>query len=99
MGDFDLANRPTGKCRTCEAPIIWTLTQKNHRHPLNPEPVEGGNVIVTGRILAGRDRDTPTILVLKGHEMHAVESGRLRYVSHFATCPDSSSHRKDRRRA
>jgi hypothetical protein len=94
MGDFDLANRPTGTCRSCAAPIVWTLTTKNRRMPLDPEPVNDGNVVVTGRILAGRDRDTPTILVLRPGEDEHLDADRLRYVSHFSSCPDAQKHRR-----
>jgi hypothetical protein len=33
-------------CTLCHAPIVWRLTVGNRRFRLEPEPAEGGNVVV-----------------------------------------------------
>lgn len=75
-------------CRSCKAPIRWTLTVNGKRMPIDPDPAPDGNVWVTG-ITEG----IPTIEVaLTGDAVPA--SVPIRYHSHFVTCPDRDSWRK-----
>ena len=71
-------------CKSCGAPIIWAKTPKGKRLPLDPEPVDNGNVILTteGAVVLGVAVNEPEYAHLD------------KYVSHFATCPSASSHRK-----
>ena len=72
-------------CRSCGAKIIWTITAKGHRMPVDAERVNGGNIA-----LAPDPSGTPTSLVLhlqKGQTTTA-------YRSHFVSCPPADQHRK-----
>ena len=74
----------TDRCRSCKASIVWAITEKGHRIPLDAEPTVAGNlVIVDGVARPPRiDDDVPF----------------LQWVSHFATCPHADQHRKQVRR-
>lgn len=75
----------TTPCRACGAPMIWTVTAINGKAiPLDAEPVPEGNIV----IIDGRAVVTT--------EPAAV--GELRYVSHFATCPEAKRFRKGAKR-
>jgi len=69
----------TGECRSCHAPILWSMTPKGKRIPLDPEPVDRGNIDI------GEDGIARVALV---------ETGKMRHVSHFTTCPDAPQHRR-----
>jgi len=67
-------------CRTCRQPIRWAYTRNGHAIPLDPEPVNGGNLRLDR---LGR------VVVVPTDKRH----GPL-YVSHFATCPHATQHRR-----
>jgi hypothetical protein len=73
---------PDAACRSCGALIAWRSTLSGRRIPVDPEPVEGGNihVLANGRI------------VVEGSDTQ-VWSGAPRYRSHFATCPQAGEWR------
>jgi len=81
---------PIEHCKSCGAPIYWATSEASgKRHPVDVEPVEDGNVLLSlrgGTGLVAR-------VLKKGEE---VEDGRNRYTSHFATCPQSKTWRKKR---
>lgn len=77
-----------GKCRGCDARILWVFTPLGKRMPLDPRPVENGNVridelvyraIVLGK--AARER-------LNAAHAKNGQAPIDWYVSHFATCPE-----------
>lgn len=72
-------------CSSCSARIIWTVTAKGKRMPVDAEPREYGTFV-----LRGQGDDVPLLALHKsvspGHEPL--------YVSHFATCPDGDSWRR-----
>jgi len=70
-------------CRSCKAPVVWVRTRAGKRMPVDPEPVEGGNII-----LSERDHATPLAVYVEA------DPGVMRHVSHFATCPNADQHRK-----
>jgi hypothetical protein len=74
-------------CTSCHAPIIWGTTASGKPLPLDPAPAETGN-------LAVRPGEAGTryvrYLTLSGQP----EPDEWRAVSHFATCPNASMHRK-----
>lgn len=69
-------------CRSCGRPVVWKLTESGKRMPIDPAPVDDGNVVKL-------DDD-------RVHVLHADESpgDADTYVSHFATCPNATAHRK-----
>lgn len=72
-------------CSSCSARIVWTVTAKGKRMPVDAEPREDGTFV-----LRGQGDDHPPLA------LHKRESrGREPlYVSHFATCPNADEHRK-----
>lgn len=95
------------RCKTCHAAIWFGLTAKGRRMPLDPAPVDDGNVVMD-RLeqvmdqLAGADENGPGkalahVRVLSKGE--AVDEATPRYVSHFATCAFSQHHRRSKARA
>lgn len=78
-----------GRCRSCGAPIVWiSLLPSAKPHPVDSVPSIDGTI----EVRRGRETSRRYGKVIPEHE----RAGRL-YVSHFATCPNASSHRKGRR--
>ena len=78
------------ECRSCGAPVVWTVTHNGKRMPVDAEPVEGGNIRLR--------RDGGSVVAeYPGREHPGLfdDPDRARYVSHFATCPESAHWRKE----
>ncbi len=76
------------RCQSCGAPVIWTVTHKGKRMPVDAEPVEDGNIAL-------RLDGDKVIAEYQGKEHPSLfEEERPRYVSHFSTCPDRSDWRR-----
>ena len=63
--------------------------------PIDADPVDDGNVIFTGRMVAN-DREVTRPEVRVEAQPPMFEDGEPRYLSHFATCPNADEHRKGR---
>ncbi len=74
------------KCRSCGAPILWAETEKGKNIPIDPTPVQDGNLV-----LILRKSGLPPITMFADR---LDGKGLPRYKSHFATCPNAGSHRK-----
>ena len=74
------------KCRSCKAPIAWvTMAGTGKSNPLDPEPSPKGNVVVQAGVGSAVGVNDADQLRTEGYSL---------YLSHFATCPNSRSHRK-----
>lgn len=81
--------KPTARCTSCNAPIVWAFTSTGKRMPVNPDPVVGGNVV----LLTGNQQ--PEAQVLGAAEVaRRAALGLLCHTSHFATCPQADAHRR-----
>jgi hypothetical protein len=71
------------RCRSCQAHIIWAVTDTGRRMPVDPDPDPQGNLTVwatgEGWRVSVITEDWP--------------ESRPRFRPHFATCPDSESWR------
>jgi len=77
------------KCRSCGAAIKWvTMAVSGKKNPIDAEPSPKGNIDVTAAGYA-------TVLSEEYAEK-ARDAGIDLYVSHFATCPNSKQHRKEK---
>lgn len=78
------------QCKSCQAQIFWgKWRQSGKSMPIDCVPnLEIGNVVVMHRRYEDR-------LIFDKYD-EAEHHGRLRYTSHFATCPQSAAHRKAR---
>lgn len=78
-----------GECRSCGAPVIWTVTHKGKRMPVDADPVENGNIKLR------RDGDR-VVAEYPGKEHPGLfdDADEARYLSHFATCPNAGDWRR-----
>lgn len=72
-------------CRSCAAPIVWTVTTNGKRMPVDADPI----VAPRGFRLEELDGETITAAFTGVPDPQE----RL-YQSHFATCPNSDQHRR-----
>lgn len=83
----------SARCRSCNAPVIWTVAKTGRRMPVDAEPAEGGTVALI-RYPTEPDRP-PGAIVLGGVMLaDAIEQEQQLHKSHFATCPNASKHRR-----
>jgi hypothetical protein len=73
-------------CRSCGEEVVWTKTAKGKNMPVDAQPVEDGNLILS----RGEDGTLRSVYVRAGATDQA---GEPRYTSHFATCVHANQHR------
>ena len=77
-------------CRSCGAPIVWTITERGKRMPIDPQPDPAGNLTITPDPVGIGDGVVPRATFTRDSG-----DGR-RYLSHFTTCPHAAAHRTRR---
>ncbi len=75
------------ECRSCKAKIIFAKTSNGNFIPLDAEPSQNGTMAVVGGLAS---------YVPKDRIEEVTASGVKLYESHFATCPNSKQHRKQK---
>lgn len=75
-------------CRSCDAEIEWARTEHGKSIPLDVGTRADGNIRVVSRVATERGM-APLI--------RYVGRGEGDRVSHFATCPNATEHRKGNR--
>lgn len=70
-------------CRSCAAPIIWTVTTNGKRMPVDADPVVSPRGF---RLDEGEDPPVASFTT-----KHLADDPV--YVSHFSTCPNADAHR------
>lgn len=78
------------RCSSCGAAIIWCVAPSGRRMPVDAEPTDGGNLEVTEVTSEPNKPPEPRCLNVSS----ADRTGKALHKSHFATCPQSSQHRK-----
>lgn len=80
-------------CNACGADIVWAVTVNKRPIPLDAQPVEGGNIRLTGTTVTAynKRRGPECEVVVQAGLLDEVEP---RYISHFATCPHADELRK-----
>ena len=73
-------------CRSCGAAIMWAITDKGRRIPLDVKPVENGNIALVDR----------GVLLYPLAQYVKPNTSVLRHVSHFSTCKDAKKWRRNR---
>lgn len=75
-------------CRSCNAPIFWSTHPGTGKpNPIDDEAVPDGNIRL--------DLEAGTYVVLAGSMLQEARArGEILHKSHFATCPNSKTHRK-----
>ncbi len=74
-------------CRSCGARVRWAVTPAGKRMPVDPEPVEGGNLLLS--------LDDPPVARVVDPSQLVIDDGQ-RFRSHFASCPNADAHRHPR---
>lgn len=72
--------QPHTHCRTCNAPIVWALTEAGRRMPVDAAPDPAGNVALL------RTDSTVNAVVLGKHR--EPDPRATLHQSHWATCPN-----------
>lgn len=94
-------------CKSCGALMLWCETEKGKAMPVDPDSVNDGNLTIValgtrGPVVHYLTRDEMAEIPDRfpkfeaGGDASHVKDGRdlrLRYKSHFATCPKASQHR------
>lgn len=79
----------TRPCRYCGAALLWIRTAKGRPMPIDPDPCEGGNVIVKmGPAMGQETAHVETKEETEKRLKCTIDAGRLAYMPHFATCPE-----------
>jgi hypothetical protein len=78
------AMKMPAKVCTCGAKMRWEKTVRGKAIPLDPDPVPGAHLFIREDGLVADDR------------AHPAPDDAPRYETHFATCPDSATHRRKR---
>lgn len=83
------------KCRSCGAPIIWAITRRGVRIPLDavPDLVKGNQVI---ELDAPEGIDGPQTWRARAADT-LLDAAQDRYMPHHATCPQGKQWRKPQR--
>jgi len=71
-------------CKSCGARISWAKTDAGKNIPLDEVPNPRGNLVRTdlkGGVRVAKEDDPPEL---------------VRWISHFATCPNAASHRRSK---
>ena len=76
-----------GKCRSCNADIIWIKTAGGKNMPCDVEAISYRTDLHGDLNLV-----TPEGKVARG--VFDPGSGKIGYTSHFATCPNANAHRR-----
>jgi hypothetical protein len=76
------------RCKSCRAPILWTVTESGKRMPLDFAPSADGTVAISVGEHEGR----------RAWRSRIAELGEavVRRKSHFATCPNAATHRSSK---
>lgn len=89
------AGGPVARCSACHAVIWFGLTAKGKRMPLDPTPVDDGNVVierVDAVIGTNAEVALPRVRVLRKDDV--VGRDTPRYVAHFVRCPAADRFRR-----
>jgi hypothetical protein len=87
------------RCRSCDAPLIWTVTTNGKRMPVDADPVVAARgfridetLLDEAQMGFNEDELRPGKDVLATFTAAPALNERL-YQSHFASCPFAASHR------
>lgn len=78
----------TSECRSCQAPIVWVITEKGRKMPVDVAPSDDGRFRKV-RVEANGDK---LVHFVKDSEMEA-NTAKL-YASHFQTCPEAKEWKR-----
>jgi len=77
----------TSPCASCRRPVIWTVTDKGKRMPVDAQPTPDGSIVLTVDKAEVRSRIVEVKFRFGRTDLH---------TSHFARCPAADTHRRPR---
>jgi hypothetical protein len=83
-------------CRSCGAPVLWTISLRGKRMPLNAQPdYRRGNLF----IVAAQNGNGSRLAIHVSHladeaREYANKAGLRLYSSHFATCSQRANRQQ-----
>jgi len=77
------------RCRSCRARIVWAITERGKRMPLDEQPSAEGTFVV--RPVYGDG-----VVVLRAISAPEAGTDEPKHTSHFATCPQADRWRRAR---
>ncbi len=92
----DERSRHTDRCRSCDAPILWCVTEAGKWQPLDAQPDPSGNVEIERRGCATVSRVVNNVAIVLGGALAESRGGQpiVRYMPHHATCPNADQWRR-----
>lgn len=79
-------------CKSCGAAILWAVTEKGAKIPVDVEPTTDGNVAIQPNA-----DQSGWLAFIAGPLEQVPGSSSVRRKSHFATCPNAAKHRRKSR--
>lgn len=80
---------PTSLCRSCQAQIVWVHTRTGERMPIDPDPSAVGNI----RLDLHGYQIFATVTPDATPDMFDPSDSGLRYLPHWASCPQADEWR------
>lgn len=80
-------------CRSCGAPIVWGLTVKKRRMPLDADPQPDGTVVLVG----GGGEHGEDLATVVPAEQRQNFPGQLRRP-HHSTCPEGRAWQRSKKK-
>lgn len=95
---------PGASCTSCRARIVWALTDSGRKMPVDLEPspaalipeARAGNLVLWFEV-DDQDRAIGPQCVSYATDEQRRHADVPLWLAHFTTCPNASSHRRDRR--
>lgn len=81
------------QCRSCKAEIVWAITERGKRMPVDKLPSKKGNLMLVWRT----GEVTPLAVYLTTEQIAAFDGSLQRHrmhLSHFVTCKEADKWRK-----
>lgn len=77
-------------CRACGARIVWALTDRGKRAPINWDPSDNGNMVLVYDD-SGEEAGKPRVTAVAYFEQSTGTTvpPQERRLNHFATCPEA----------
>lgn len=85
-----MAKGEVAQCRGCDAPILWTVTEKGKKMPVDADATEYGKFA----LIDDPDRKELLAVWFTKAENHKEFWDGTYHDSHYATCPAADSFRK-----
>ena len=80
-----MTSYPTTPCGSCKQPVIWTVTDKSKRMPVDAQPTADGTVALTVDGSQVRSRVVEAKFRFGRKDLHK---------AHFSSCPQANTWRR-----